>query len=201
MSETAEQILALAKSEGILRTRDVDIAGAPRALLASLADDGRLLKLGRGLYTLPDRAASEHESFAEVAARSESGVLCLLSALRFHDPTTQQSPDIWLAIPHKARAPLFDYPPLRIIRMSGLAMTEGVEIVDVGGVQVRVFSVAKTVADSFKFRNKIGLDVALEALRGAWNDKRATMDDLWRYAEMCRVANVVRPYVETVGAV
>jgi predicted transcriptional regulator of viral defense system len=201
MSESAERILALAKSKGILRTRDVDIAGAPRALLASLAYDGRLLKLGRGLYTLPDRAASEHESFAEVAARSESGVLCLLSALRFHDLTTQQSSDIWLAIPHKARAPRFDYPPLRIIRMSGLAMTEGVEIVDVGGAQVRAFNVAKTVADCFKFRNKIGLDVALEALREAWNDKRATMDDLWRYAEICRVANVMRPYLETVGAV
>ena len=201
MSESAERILALAKSKGILRTRDVDIAGAPRALLASLADDGRLLKLGRGLYTLPDRAASAHESFAEVAARSESGVLCLLSALRFHDLTTQQSSDIWLAIPHKARAMRFDYPPLRIIRMSGLAMTEGVEIADVGGAQVRVFNVAKTVADCFKFRNKIGLDVALEALREAWNDKRATMDDLWRYAEICRVANVMRPYLETVGAV
>jgi predicted transcriptional regulator of viral defense system len=197
MSESAERILALAKSKGILRTRDIDIAGAPRALLASLADDGRLLKLGRGLYTLPDRAASKHESLAEVAAHSESGVLCLRSTLL----TTQQSSDIWLAIPHEARAPRFDYPPLRIIRMSGLAMTEGVEIVDVGGAQVRAFNVAKTVADCFKFRNKIGLDVALEALREAWNDKRATMGDLWRYAEICRVANVTLPFLETVAAV
>jgi predicted transcriptional regulator of viral defense system len=201
MSESAERILALAKSKGILRTRDVDIAGAPRALLASLADDGPLLKLGRGLYTLADRAASELKSLTEVAARSESGVLCLRSALRFHDLTTQQSSDIWLAIPHKARAPRFNYPPLRIIRISGLAMTEGVEIVDVGGAQVRAFNVAKTAADCFEFRNKIGLEVALEALREALNDKRATMDDLWRYAEICRVANVMRPYLQTVGAV
>jgi len=201
MGGSVERILALAKSKGILRTRDVDIAGAPRALLASLADDGRLLKLGRGPYILPDRVASGRKSFAEVAARSESGVLCLLSALRFHDLTTQQSSDIWLAIPHKARAPRFHYPPLRIIRMSGLAMTEGVEIADVGGAQVCVFNVERTVADCFKFRNKIGLDVALEALREAWNDKRATMDHLWRYAEICRVANVMRPYLETVGAV
>jgi predicted transcriptional regulator of viral defense system len=128
-------------------------------------------------------------------------VVCLLSALRFHDLTTQQSSDIWLAISHKARAPRFDYPPLRIISMSGLAMTEGVEIADVGGAQVRVFNVAKMVADCFKSRNKIGLDVALEALRGAWDDKRATMDDLWRYTEMCRVANVMRPYLQAVGAV
>jgi len=121
--------------------------------------------------------------------------------MRFHDLTAQQSSHIWLAIPHKARAPRLDYPPLKIIRMSGLAMTEGVEIADIGGAQVRAFNVAKTVADCFKFRNKIGLDVALEALREAWNDKRATMDDLWRYAEICQVANVMRPYLETVGAV
>ncbi|MCA1248368.1 type IV toxin-antitoxin system AbiEi family antitoxin domain-containing protein [Massilia sp. MS-15] len=200
MSQQAERILELARSKGILRTRDVDSAGASRALLASLTDEGRLLKLGRGLYTLPDRSASEYESFAEVTTRSASGVLCLLSALRFHDLTTQQSSDVWLAIPHKARAPRFDYPPLRVVRMSGPAMTEGVDIADIAGAQVRVFSVAKTVADCFKFRNKIGLDVALEALREAWNDKRATMDELWRYAEICRVANVMRPYLEAVGA-
>ncbi len=199
MTQT-ERILELARSKGILRTRDVDNAGASRALLAALTAQGRLLKLGRGLHVLPDRSASEYDSFAEVAARSPSGVLCLLSALRFHDLTTQQSSDVWLAIPHKARAPRFDYPPLRVVRMSGLAMTEGVEIADLAGAQVRVFSVAKTVADCFKFRNKIGLDVALEALHEAWNGKRATMDELWRYAEICRVANVMRPYLEAVGA-
>ncbi|TXG01509.1 type IV toxin-antitoxin system AbiEi family antitoxin domain-containing protein [Massilia arenae] len=199
MTQT-ERILELARSKGILRTRDVDSAGASRALLASLTAEGRLLKLGRGLHTLPDRSASEYDSFAEVATRSPGGVLCLLSALRFHDLTTQQSSDVWLAIPHKARAPRFDYPPLRVVRMSGLAMTEGIEIADLAGAQVRVFSVAKTVADCFKFRNKIGLDVALEALHEAWNGKRATMDELWRYAEICRVANVMRPYLEAVGA-
>lgn len=199
MSQQAECILELARSKGILRTRDVESAGASRALLASLTEEGRLLRLGRGLYTLPDRAASEHVSFAEVAARSERGVLCLLSALRFHDLTTQQSSDVWLAIPHKDRAPSFDYPPLRVIRMSGPAMFEGVEIADLAGAQVRVFCVAKTVADCFKFRNKIGLDVALEALREAWNGKRVTMDELWHYAEVCRVANVMRPYLEAVG--
>lgn len=200
MSLQAERILELARSKGILRTRDVDNVGAPRALLASLTDDGRLLKLGRGLYALPDRAASEFESFAEVATRSDNGVLCLLSALRFHDLTTQQPSDVWLAIPHKAHAPRFDYPPLRVIRMSGPAMTEGVEVADLAGTQVRVFGVAKTVADCFKFRNKIGLDVALEALREAWNGKRVTMDELWRYAEICRVANVMRPYLEGAAA-
>jgi predicted transcriptional regulator of viral defense system len=198
MSYQTEQILKLARTKGILRTKDVDNAGVSRSLLAALTDDGRLLKLGRGLYMSPDRPASSYDSFAEVAARSESGVLCLISALRFHDLTTQQSPDVWLAIPHKAHAPRFDYPPLRIIRMSGAAMAEGIETVNIAGTRVRVFGVAKTVADCFKFRNKIGLDVALEALREAWNGKRATMDELWRYAEICRVANVMRPYLEAV---
>jgi predicted transcriptional regulator of viral defense system len=201
MNHQAERILEIARTKGILRTRDVVDAGAPRALLAALTDDGRLLKLGRGLYTSPERPASAHDGFAEVAARTDSGVLCLLSALRFHDLTTQQSPDVWLAIPHKAHAPRFDYPPLRIIRMSGAAMSEGVETIDSAGTPVRVFGVAKTVADCFKFRNKIGLDVALEALREAWNGKRTTMDDLWRYAEICRVANVMRPYLEMATSV
>lgn len=200
MSHQAERILELVRSKGILRTRDVDNAGVPRVLLASLTDEGRLLKLGRGLYALPDRGASAYDSFAEVAARSESGVLCLLSALRFHELTTQQSSDVWFAIPHKAHAPRFDYPPLRVVFMSGPAMSEGVETVDIAGTQVRVFGVAKTVADCFKFRNKVGLDVALEALREAWNNKRVTMDELWHYAEICRVANVMRPYLEAVGA-
>jgi predicted transcriptional regulator of viral defense system len=200
MNHQADRIIELARSKGVLRTRDVDGVGASRALLASLTNEGKLLKLGRGLYALPDRAASAYDRFAEVAARSESGVLCLLSALRFHDLTTQQSSDVWLAIQHKAHAPRFDYPPLRIIRMSGLSMTDGVETVDVAGTQVRVFGVAKTVADCFKFRNNIGLDVALEARREAWKGKRATMDELWRYAEICRVANVMRPYLEVVGA-
>lgn len=200
MNHRADLILELARAKGVLRTRDLDSAGASRALLASLTDESKLLKLGRGLYALPDRTAFAYDSFAEVAARSEHGVLCLLSALRFHDLTTQQSSDVWLAIPHKAHALRFDYPPLRIVCMSGPSMTESVETVDVAGTQVHVFGIAKTVADCFKYRNKIGLDVALEALREAWNGKRATMDELWRYAEICRVANVMRPYMEAVGA-
>lgn len=193
----AELVLALAHTNGLLRTRDVDRAGAPRAVLSGLAQDGRLVKISRGLYALPQRAGTEHDSLAEVAARSKSGVLCLLSALRFHELTTQQSSDIWLAIPHKAHAPRFDYPPLRIVRMSGEAMKQGVDEVDVAGTTVRVFCIAKTVADCFKFRNKIGIDVALEALREAWREQRVNMDELRRYAEVCRVVNVMRPYIES----
>jgi predicted transcriptional regulator of viral defense system len=197
-TDHSERILTLARTNGLLRTRDVDHAGVPRAILAGLAQDGRLVKISRGLYCLPDRTGSEHDTVAEVAARSKIGVLCLVSALRFHELTTQQSSEIWLAIPHKAHAPRFDYPPLRIVRMSGDAITQGIDEVDVAGTTVRVFCIAKTVADCFKFRNKIGIDVALEALREAWQERRVNMDDLWRYAEVCRVANVMRPYIESV---
>lgn len=127
-------------------------------------------------------------------------MICLISALRVLELTTQQSAEIWLAIPHKAHPPKLSYPPLRVVHMSGEAMTAGVETVDVDGVGVRVFCVAKTVADCFKFRNKIGLDVALEALHEAWRQRRVTMDELWRYAQICRVANVMRPYMEALGA-
>ena len=193
-------ILNLARLNGLLRARDVDSAGAPRALLARLTRKGQLVRLGRGLYALPDRASSEHDSLAEVSAKSSTGVVCLISALRFHALTTQQSSEIWLAVPHKAHPPRMDFPPLRIVRMSGEAMTQGIDEIDVAGTAVRVFCVAKTVADCFKFRNKVGLDVALEALHEAWHGRRVNMDELWRYAEICRVANVMRPYMESLVA-
>lgn len=199
-SHQANLILSLAKSNGLLRARDVELAGAPRSKLAQLVQDGQLQRVSRGLYSLPDRPPSEHESLIEVAVKSPQGVICLISALRFHELTTQQSSEVWLAIPHKAHPPKIDYPPVRIVHMSGDAMGQGVETVIVAGISVRVFNVAKTVADCFKFRNKIGLDVALEALREAWHGKRANMDELWRYAQICRVANVMRPYMESLGA-
>ncbi len=198
--DSQHPILALARSKGVLRTRDVGAAGESRVALAQLVREGQLAQLGRGLYALPDRPLSEHGALAEVATRSTQGVICLISALRVLDLTTQQSAEIWLAIPHKAHPPKLSYPPLRVVHMSGEAMTAGVETVDVAGVAVRVFCVAKTVADCFKFRNKIGLDVALEALHEAWRQRRVTMDELWRYAQICRVANVMRPYMEALGA-
>ena len=198
--DSQHPILALARSKGVLRTRDVGAAGESRVALAQLVREGQLAQLGRGLYALPDRPLSEHGALAEVATRSTQGVICLISALRVLELTTQQSAEIWLAIPHKAHPPKLSYPPLRVVHMSGEAMTAGVETVDVDGVGVRVFCVAKTVADCFKFRNTIGLDVALEALHEAWRQRRVTMDELWRYAQICRVANVMRPYMEALGA-
>jgi predicted transcriptional regulator of viral defense system len=193
-------ILNLARGKGLLRTRDVCAAGESRVTLAKLVREGLLSKIGRGLYALPDRPFSENGALAEVSTRSEQGVLCLISALRFHELTTQQSSEIWLAIPHKSHPPKLDYPPLRVVYMSGEAMTAGIVSAEVAGARVRVFCLAKTVADCFKFRNKLGLDVALEALNEAWLARRVTMDELWRYAQICRVANVMRPYMEALAA-
>jgi predicted transcriptional regulator of viral defense system len=181
----------------MLRPRDLAQHGIAREYLTRLVRAGLLERAGRGLYTLPDAEITEHHSYAEAAKRVPAGVVCLLSALRFHDLTTQAPFEIWLALDTKARHPQVDWPPLRIVRFSGPALTEGIEEHDIEGVKVRVFNPAKTVADCFKYRNKIGLDVALEALRETWRERRATMEELWHYANVCRVANVIRPYLET----
>lgn len=197
MDTTAERLLDLVRNQGLIRPRDLAPLGIPRVALTRAVRRGQLERIGRGLYGLPGRPISAHGALAEVARRVPKGVVCLLSALRFHGLTTQAPFEVWLAIDNKAIAPKLDYPPLRIVRFSGAALTEGVEEQVVDGVKVRVTGVAKTVADCFKYRNKIGLDVALEALREAWREKRMTSDDLWRYAKVCRVANVMRPYMES----
>jgi predicted transcriptional regulator of viral defense system len=197
MESTQDAILALAREQGLIRPLDLDARGLPRVSLTRLVRQGRLTRVGRGLYALPDRAMSEYSALAEVARKHPRAVVCLLSALRFHEVTTQAPFEVWLAIPNKARAPCLDYPPLRIVRFSERALTEGIEEQLIDGVPVRVTNLARTVADCFKYRNKIGLDVALEALRESWKAKRVTMDELWRYARLCRVANVMRPYLES----
>jgi len=195
----ADKLIDLARSRGLIRSCDLLPLGIPRVSLTRAVRRGELEHIGRGLYGLPRRDVSAQGSLAEVALRVPKGIVCLLSALRFHGLTTQAPFEVWLAIANKAAAPTIDYPPLRIVRFSGTALTEGVEEHVVDGVTVRVTSVAKTVADCFKYRNKIGLDVALEALREAWHEKRMTSDDIWRYAKVCRVANVMRPYLESLG--
>jgi predicted transcriptional regulator of viral defense system len=199
MASSHQKVLDLAAERGLIRPRDLTERGLPTVALTRLVRQGRLQRVGRGLYALPDRPVSEHNALAEVARKHPQAIVCLLSALRFHDLTTQSPFEVWLAIPNKARAPKMDYPPLRIVRFSGAALTRGVEDHVIDGVPVRVTGVARTVADCFKFRNKIGLDVALEALQEAWRAKRASMDELWRYATLCRVANVMRPYMESLS--
>ena len=196
-ASTLEQaVLALAGQRSLLRARDLAEHGLPTMALSRLVAAGRLERVARGVYSLPGRALSEHRSLAEVALRVPQGIVCLLSALRVHSIGTQAPFEVWLAIPRNSPTPRLDQPTLRAIRMSGSALSEGVEHIQIDGVRVPVFNAAKTIADCFKYRNKIGLDVALEALREAWNAKRVKMDDLWHCAQVCRVANVMRPYLE-----
>lgn len=199
MNNVAEKLIDLVRSQGLVRPCDLAPLGISRVSLTRAVRRGQLERVGRGLYGLPGREVSAHGALAEVARRVPKGIVCLLSALRFHGLTTQAPFAVWLAIENKSIAPKLDYPPLRIVRFSGAALTEDVEEHAVDRVTVRVTCVAKTVADCFKYRNKIGLDVALEALREAWHEKRVTSDDIWRYAKVCRVANVMRPYLESLG--
>ncbi|HEC16415.1 MAG TPA: transcriptional regulator [Sedimenticola sp.] len=174
--------------------------GIPRTCLSRLVAAGKLQRIGRGLYVLPDNDVTERHSLAEACKLVPKGVVCLLSALRFHELTTQNPSDIWLAIGEKAWRPRIQYPPLRIVRFSQATLGARTEEHRIEGVTVRVYSPAKTVADCFKYRNKIGLDVAIEALRECWRSRRCTMDDLWHYAGLCRVRNVMRPYLESLAA-
>ena len=200
MDTTADKLLELVRAQGLLRPHDLAPLGIPRVALTRAVRRGQLERVGRGLYGLVARPVSAHGTLAEVARRVPKGVVCLLSALRFHDLTTQAPFEVWLAIDNKAATPKLDYPPLRLVRFSGAAQAEGVEEHVVDGVTVRVTGVAKTVADCFKYRNKIGLDVALEALRDGWQQGKLPMDALWHYATINRVANVMRPYLESVTA-
>ena len=195
----SKQVLDLARKAGILRPRDLAPQRIPRTYLQRLEERGLLVKETRGQYKLPDAKVTENHSLAEACKRVPRGVVCLLSALQFHKLTTQAPSDVWLALDRKARAPGSGVQPLRIVRMSGKALTEGVEEHRIEGVAVKVYQPAKTVADCFKYRNKIGLDIALEALRDFKHKHRSGMDDLWRYAKICRVERVMRPYLEAMG--
>ena len=194
-----EEILDLVREAGLARPRDLESVGVSGGSLAQLARRGLLQRVGRGLYTVPGAAPSEHRSLAEVSKRTPRGVICLLSALRFHGLTTQGPPDVWLAIGPKDRAPRPSGVRLRTVRVSGEARDAGVETHIVEGVSIRVSGVAKTVADCFKFRNKIGVDVAVEALRDCLDQRRCTADELSEYARVCRVSRVMRPYMEALA--
>ena len=195
-----QSLLRLAKKRPLLHTRDLDQHGLPRVMLSRLVESGKLERHSRGVYSLPGRRISAHRSLAEVALRAPRGVICLLSALRVHEIGTQAPFEVWLATPGNMPAPRIEQPAIHQVRMSGAALTAGIERIVIDGVSVPVFNAAKTIADCFKYRSKIGLDVALEALRDGLKRRKATMDEIWRYAEIDRVANVMRPYLESVVA-
>lgn len=187
--------IRLARRQGVVRSRDFELEGIHRMALRRLVEAGVLERVGRGLYALPKGKATEHHTLVEAAIRVPKGVVCLLSALRFHKLTTQSPHEVWMAVSPAAWKPTTDWPPLRIVRFSGAALTHGVEKHTLEGADVKITSAAKTVADCFKYRNKIGLDVALEALAD-YRKKRGSVDALMKAAVVDRVARVIRPYLE-----
>ena len=193
-----ECVLRLLNKSGVLRPRDLQKIGVSGTYLNKLHADGVVERVSRGLYTKKGSQPSERRTMAEASKRVPRGTICLLSALQFHGLTTEAPFEIWMAIDEKSRAPCVSYPPLRIVRFSGQALAYGVEKHEIDGVVVPIYSPSKTVADCFKYRNKIGLDVAIEALRDALRQRKATRDQLWTAAKVCRMANVMRPYLEAV---
>jgi predicted transcriptional regulator of viral defense system len=191
-----DRTLRLARRRGGVAARELGAAGIHRQVLSRLVEAGELERVARGLYRLPDGPLTEHHGLAVASAAVPQGVICLISALAFHGIGTQLPHEVWMAIDRRARRPTLRQPPLRVVRPSGEAFRAGVETHRVEGQTLRVYGVAKTLADCFKYRNKIGLDVALEALREAWRARRFTMDELERYAAVCRVQRVMRPYLE-----
>lgn len=198
-STKKQEVIALVRRQGIIRTKELAALGLPRTYLRRLVEERVLNRVARGVYRLAGAPVSNRATLAEAAKRVPEGVVCLLSALQFHETGTQLPWQVWMAIDRKAWKPKVEDLPLKFVRFSGPSLTEGVETHRIDGAQVRIYSLAKTVADCFKYRNKLGIEVALEALRDCRSEGRCSIDDLWRYAKIDRVAAVMRPYLEAIG--
>jgi len=194
-----DQALEIVREMGIVRPLDFEARGVPRGVLYRLVRKGLVVRQSRGIYVASQHPYSAQHTLAQVAKRVPAGVFCLLTALRFHELTTQNPAEVWLALPEKARKTRLDYPRLRVARFSGAALTEGIETHQIENVRVRVYSAAKTVADCFKYRNKIGIDVAVEALRDYGRQRRGGATDLARFAHICRVSRVMQPYLDAMA--
>jgi len=182
-----------------VRPADLEAHGIPRGRLYRLLRRGLVERQARGIYVLSAHPYTAHHTLAQVAKRVPGGVLCLLTALRFHELTTQAPAEVWIALSERARKPRLDYPRLRVTRFSGAALSEGIETHRLEKVDVRVYSAAKTVADCFKYRNKVGVDVAVEALRDFSRRHRGGATELARFARICRVTRVMQPYLDSIA--
>jgi predicted transcriptional regulator of viral defense system len=194
-----QQLMELAREMGVIRAKEAQEKGIHPEYLKRLEQQGLLVRSARGIYTFMNANITESHTLVEATKRVPHGVICLLSALSFHELTTQAPFEVWLAIPPKVRNPKEDLLPLRIVHMSGKALECGIEEHNIEGVRVSVYSPSKTIVDCFKFRHKIGLDVALEALRECLRERRCRVDEIWHYAKICRMQNVMRPYLESVA--
>ena len=193
-----DRALDLLKSKGMLRLRDFMAEDIEPETLARMVRDEKIIRPARGLYQLPDTKIDAAYMFAEAAVLVPKGIVCLISALQFHELTLQMPSAIWMAIERSAWRPTISYPPIRFVRFSGWAMTAGVEKYPIQSREVPITNPARTIVDCFRYRNKIGLDTAMEGLREAIRHRKCTPDELWRYAKKARIWTVMRPYVETV---
>ncbi len=193
------RVLAIARRRRFVGPRDLEARRIPREYLLRLTRQGLLHRSGRGIYELAEAPVTGHHSLAMVAKEFRPGVICLLSALRFHELTTQQPSEVWLGIPTRSRSPHITTTAHRPVRYSPASFKAGVRVHRIEGVPVRIFGAAKTIADCFKYRNKIGLDVAIEALKAGLRRRKVTVDEIQRYAIICRVSNVMRPYLEALA--
>jgi len=201
MNNTHEkQVLKLIKQKLTLRSSDLQAIGVPRVVLTRMVREGVLEKVSRGLYRKPNTFLSENETLVDIALVAPRAIFCLLSALQFHGLTTQLPREVWIAMPQGSRAPKMDYPPIRMMRFSGKTYSEGIQTVVRDRVALKIYSPAKTVVDCFKFRNKVGLDVALEALKDALKKKKATRDELYYFAKIERVIKIILPYLEAMSS-
>jgi predicted transcriptional regulator of viral defense system len=180
----------------MLRLKDFVAEGIGPETLARLVRETAVVRPARGLYQLPDTQVDATHALAEAAVLVPKGVVCLTSALQFHELTLQMPSAVWMAISRSAWRPKIDYPPIRFVRFTGPSLTEGVDRHHIEGVEVPITNPARTIVDCFRYRGKVGLDVSMEGLREGLRRRRCTPDDLWRYARQARVWSVMRPYVE-----
>jgi len=186
------------KRGGLIRTNEALAQGIHRRTLYGLRDDGMIIPISRGLFQLPDLDIPTHVGLAEVSKRVPKGVVCLISALAFHELTTQTPHYIWLAVDRKARKPSIDYPPVRVFFFSARAFTRGIETHRIMEQNVRIYSAPKTVIDCFRWQDAVGLDVAIEAARQYLKRPESTASKLMEYAKICKVERLVRPYLQAI---
>jgi predicted transcriptional regulator of viral defense system len=191
-----ERLLRHVQRHGVVRTRDLETLGVSRVALQRAVDRGQVVRWARGVYANPDHATTRHTDIAAVAARSPKAIVCLVSALEYHGLTTQVPHAVWIMIHKSAHRPTITSPAIRVVRASGLALTAGVEKHKIEGVLVQMTNTAKTVADCFRYRDTVGTDVAVEALRDCLRKRKATPAELFEMAKIDRVARIMRPYLE-----
>ena len=191
---------ALLEEHGIMRLAELRSAGVTAATVSRMARAGEVIRLARGLYQLPDAPFDTSHSLAEAAKRLPKGVVCLVSALAFHGLTDQLPKKVWMAIGKKDWAPKPDGMPIRVIRFTESLLAQSVETHVIEGVPVKVFGVAKTIADCFRHRNKVGLSVAIEGLQEALRQRKASPAEIARHAERGGISTVIRPYLEVLTA-